>query len=186
MGMSEKVLFHIDLEKALEAVVWLANKMPGIDIYHIGKILFYADKKHLNRYGRPITGDNYVKMPYGPGPSAVLDIINLNSYSFSAGFIDAIESAIEVSNNRNKNTIALREPDTDHFSESDLECLEESLADNGSKSFSLLKEKTHDEPCYNNTADSDFIDYRLMVDDTNEYAEEIRSHILEQSEYIRF
>jgi hypothetical protein len=27
----------------------LANRKPGIDIYHVAKVLFYADKMHINK-----------------------------------------------------------------------------------------------------------------------------------------
>jgi uncharacterized phage-associated protein len=50
--------YQMNYEKAIEVVVWLANKNPGIDIYHVAKILYYAEKTHLNRHGRPIIGFN--------------------------------------------------------------------------------------------------------------------------------
>jgi len=183
LGMKDKILFNLDLAKALEAIVWLAHKMPGIDIYHIGKVLFYADKKHLNKHGRPVLGDDYVKMKFGPAPLNILNIVNLNNYSFPSNFLDTIEAAIKVQN-RNKNTTALRKPDTDYFSKSDIRCLEESFKENGDKSFEFLLKKTHNEPCYKNTIDSDFIDYSLMLDDSSKHSESIKSSIYEHSESI--
>ena len=65
------VRYEISYDKAIEVLVWLANTKPGIDIYHVCKVLFYADKSHINKYLRPIIGDYYIKMDYGPVPSGV-------------------------------------------------------------------------------------------------------------------
>jgi len=180
--MSDKALFNIDLEKALEVIVWLAQQKPGLDIYHIAKVLFYADKKHLNKYARPVVGDTYKKMRFGPAPSCVLDIINLNGFNFSQKFLDSIESSIAVQG-RNKNTTALRSPDLSYLSKSDINCLAESLSENGDRSFDVLFNVTHNERCYEETEESDYIDYRLMVDESNEHADEIKHLIFEQSKY---
>src|SRR5580658_6560324 len=58
--------YAIRTGKVLEAIVWLAAAAPEIDIYHLVKAAFYADKYHLNRYGRPIAGDDYQADIYGP------------------------------------------------------------------------------------------------------------------------
>ncbi len=44
--MGNRIDYRINYEKAIETIVWLASEKPGIDIYHLGKVLFYADKKH--------------------------------------------------------------------------------------------------------------------------------------------
>ena len=40
------------------------------------KLLFFADKLHLNRYGRPILGDCYFCLDHGPVPSFSLNEMN--------------------------------------------------------------------------------------------------------------
>lgn len=54
MTEDTKVSYRINYEKAIEAIVWLVNEKPEIDLYHISKVLFYADKAHLNKYARPL------------------------------------------------------------------------------------------------------------------------------------
>lgn len=58
--------YSVNTSKALEVILWLSSECPGIDIYHVVKGAFYADKHHLNEYGRPIAGDDYIADQYGP------------------------------------------------------------------------------------------------------------------------
>src|SRR3954447_26379931 len=55
-----------DTAKVLEVILWLATECPGIDVYHVVKCAYYADKRHINMYGRPIAGDWYEADEYGP------------------------------------------------------------------------------------------------------------------------
>ena len=49
--------------------------------YDIVKSLFLADKAHLNRYGRPITFDNYFAMKDGPVPNLAYNLLKRDNYS---------------------------------------------------------------------------------------------------------
>ena len=61
-------------EKSLQAVLYVANRLERKDFHKIFKVLYFADREHLTKYGRPITGDTYVAMEYGPVPSMIYDI----------------------------------------------------------------------------------------------------------------
>ena len=61
-------------EKSLQAVLYVANRLKRRDFHKIFKVLYFADREHLAKYGRPITGDTYVAMEYGPVPSMIYDI----------------------------------------------------------------------------------------------------------------
>jgi uncharacterized phage-associated protein len=37
--------------------------------------MYFADRKHLEKYGRFICGDSYVAMKHGPVPSEIYDIL---------------------------------------------------------------------------------------------------------------
>jgi len=45
------------------------NKMKAL------KLLFFADRFHLRKYGRPITNDEYFAMNFGPVPSGGKDLV---------------------------------------------------------------------------------------------------------------
>lgn len=44
------------------------------------KLIYFADRYHLRRYGRPITGDEYLAMPYGPVASGAKDLAEMSDF----------------------------------------------------------------------------------------------------------
>lgn len=138
--------FKIDLRKAIEAIVYIASRAPVPDIYHVGKIVYFADLHHLESYGRLILGDKYIAMEHGPAPSAVYDLIKdvRDDRKFSRVYRQAKE-AFAVSRDGSHRVEALREPNLTLLSESDIESLNASIAENGALSFGRLKEKSHDD-----------------------------------------
>src|SRR5260370_34242127 len=65
--------------KILAAIAYVIafgeTRKLGVTQYDILKTIFLADKAHLNKYGRPITFDNYVAMRAGPVPSLAYDLL---------------------------------------------------------------------------------------------------------------
>jgi hypothetical protein len=177
------IRFKVSYSKAIESIVWLANKQPGIDIYHIVKILFYADKEHLNKYGRPILGDVYIHADNGPMPSAVRDIVTKSDF-LSPMHIKKVDDSLKIKG-KYYNTRAKRKPDLDYFSKSDIECLENSFKDNAHLTFDELYRKSHQEKCYLQTGDRDNIDYALMIDEDNPHREELLEDLLEYSMHLQ-
>ncbi len=62
-----------DIRKILEAISYVIaegrRRCLLVEQYDILKTLFLADKSHLNKFGRPVTFDNYFAMRAGPVPS---------------------------------------------------------------------------------------------------------------------
>jgi uncharacterized phage-associated protein len=138
-------IMQFDSEKALEAILYVAANAPNPDVYHVGKILYFADRKHLDRYGRLITGDTYIAMKYGPVASNTYDMIKLarghGRYLPDGSEVSDILSALSVSNNK---VMAHRPPDDDAFSDSDIECIDEAIAEIGHLTFSKITNMSHD------------------------------------------
>lgn len=132
--------FYFDESKALSVVLFILGKMKGkIDRHKLSKILYFADQKHLARYGRPVLGDKYIAMSNGPVPSTLYDAIKSiddDRYSF-----DLFKN--NLSSEGKYYIISDHEPDLDELSESDIECLTESLKENAHLSFSRLTNKSH-------------------------------------------
>jgi len=182
--MNKPIAFRVNYEKSIETIVWLANKNKGLDIYHVAKVLFYADKLHVNRYARPILGDTYICMDYGPVPSAIRDLINENSW-LSPDYLQKLSESVTIEKAPYPKIFPKRDPDMNYFSGTDIECLEESLKEYGDKSFDDLKQITHDEKCWIEAGINQPIDYALFVDKENPYREEILEEMFQTAAYAQ-
>ena len=149
-----------DRDKAIEVIKFVAKNAPNPDIYWIGKILYFADLIHLQKYGRLICGDDYAAIPYGTVPSATLDLMRqARRFAEVPEFHPAIgEFEIEGKNK----VVPLREPNIDFFSESDIECLNASIKENGNLTFSQLHEKSVDS-AYKSADVNGFIDIEEII-----------------------
>jgi uncharacterized phage-associated protein len=63
-----------DFDKTINSALYVAEKIKTKDLHKIFKILYFADRGHLVKYGRPITGDTYIKMNNGPVPTNLYNI----------------------------------------------------------------------------------------------------------------
>ena len=72
-AMSTKFAARRKYRKALETVVYLANKDQRQ--YWVLKAIYLADKENLSKYGRQIFGDRYIAMQLGPVPSLAYVIV---------------------------------------------------------------------------------------------------------------
>ena len=66
-----------DKTKALNALLYVANRVQRKDFHKIFKIIYFADRQHLAEWGRPITGDTYIAMDAGPVPSRMYDMLKI-------------------------------------------------------------------------------------------------------------
>lgn len=155
--------FPFDEKKALEALVFVAEKWAGITPFYAAKVFFFAEKDHLNRFGRPIVGDRYIAMENGPVPSIVYDwfkgAIDL------MGDPDAIIEALEFNRNGRVVTVtAKRRPDLDYLSSTDVAALESAIAFCQGKTFRQLSDLAHHEPAWQAAPLNAEMDQRLMID----------------------
>jgi uncharacterized phage-associated protein len=133
-----------EVGKAIEAILFVATKLANPTFHSVSKVFYFADKKHLERYGRLICGDSYVAMKHGPVPSQTYDIMRV---PVGRGWVnpdqaELIQSAFDVSSRCRIE--AKRQPELRQLSESEIECLAESVAEYGSKSFGELTRLSHD------------------------------------------
>jgi uncharacterized phage-associated protein len=133
---------HLDLDKAIETILYVARSLPERSQYWVLKAIYFADKRHLQRYGRFIFGEDYVAMEQGPVPSGAYDLVKaargLNPWCQEP---EGVGSAFSM---RGNYIIPLRDPDLDVFSKSDLECLDEAIEEVRPLSFGELKARSHD------------------------------------------
>jgi len=149
-----------DRQKAIETIKYIASTAPNPDIYWIGKILYFADQLHLQRYGRLICGDDYAAMQYGPVPSGTYDLLRT---ARMFGNMPDLHPAIGEFEIQGKNkVVALRKPDLTVFSDSDIACIKESIERYGSLTFPQLKKISHDK-AFDSADPNGFIDIEQIV-----------------------
>ena len=69
--------FEFNLEKLVQAIAYFSKaSVPDLTKLKAAKLLYFADKQHLLEYGRPIIGDVYWCMDWGPVPSFALNEMN--------------------------------------------------------------------------------------------------------------
>lgn len=174
-----------DRDTAMEAVLYVAQNIgQRKDMHKIFKTLYFADREHLSRYGRSITGDIYIAMSYGPVPSKIDDIFKAvrgDSY-----FSDRADDLKEYFHFVNKYVIeANRKANLDYLSETDLECLDLSIEKCKGKSFEELTNMSHDLAWTNTKKDREMSVKDILREngDTEEYVEYISCKLEEEKAF---
>jgi uncharacterized phage-associated protein len=139
--------FNPDKEKILEVILYIINKWKGLSQYDILKTIFLADRAHMNKYGRPITFDNYVAMEHGPVPSLTYDLLKPET-RFDEYFDEERPWNTIPDGNINQFVKAKREFNKNVLSKSDIHTLDSALDIITSLSFAQIKRLTHGDPAY--------------------------------------
>lgn len=135
---------QFDKEKLIEVVLYIINTTKGLDYYHIFKILYFAQQKHLCKWGSRIVADDFIAMEYGPVPTKLYSAVR-NNECYAEELIPLFTETIGFAGKDASNTLlAKRNPNMEYLSPADIESLDESIAENKGLSFGELKEKSHD------------------------------------------
>ena len=179
-------LFKYD--RAINSLLYSLKKLGDTsDMHKLCKILYFADQRHLSEYGRSITGDTYIAMQFGPVPSCVDDILKaLRGDSFFS-FVPEIEKLKSCMTFENRFIIrALKEPDMDELSASDIKCLDFAIGICKNKSFAELTEFSHGLAWGNTQRDRAISvkDILREVGDEEAYAEYISDNLKTQAAFL--
>lgn len=134
-------------EQALELVLYVAKRLPHPSFHSISKVLYFADREHLSRYGSLMTGDTYVAMRHGPVPTSIYNMLKaaagrrepfvpIEWFDLVAGAL-AVEGTYRVR--------AMRDPNLQMISVAQRACLDASIKQNGRLGFERLARKSHDD-----------------------------------------
>lgn len=163
------IRFSFNPEKAVQTVLWALRNKPSLTKHTISKVLFFADRYHLNKYGRPVLGSNYCAMKYGPVPSEIYDMIKdqfcVHSEALGLEKLPFYQHGHHIH-------IEDDVPDQyDLISESDIEALNFSIENYADIGFSKLTEISHEDLGWKKAWDlcpNSRIDYVDMIDDTED------------------
>lgn len=172
-----------DKDVTLNAVLYILAGMGGeADMHKVFKTLYFADQRHLSKYGRTITGDVYIAMRYGPVPSKTDDIfksVRGDSY-FQPGDLEGYFHFVNrwlVKNDK--------AADMDYLSDTDVECLDAAISLCKDKSFDELTMLSHGMAYANTAKDSrmSYADILMEVGDTDDYARYITDKLELESSF---
>lgn len=132
-------------KKATQALNFFAVKRDGrINKMKAIKLIFLADKLHLRKYGRPIIGDSYLAMKFGPVGSQTKNIAELSD---RLPKVIASYARRYIKPTSDKNTFtSVSSVDFDLFSKTDMECLNSICEEFSDKDQFELADITHKYP----------------------------------------
>lgn len=134
-------------EKAIDAILFISTRLGApADVYASLKAIYFADRYHLEQFGRQIYGEVYTAMENGPVPSGAYDIVKFVGGRASLPVI-APGASDAMTADKFKIT-PKRDPDLDLFSKSDLICLELGIERVRGKTFSQIKDDSHSRAYY--------------------------------------
>jgi uncharacterized phage-associated protein len=139
----DRLHFKFDYIKGTQALNFFASKEGGhINKMKALKLVYFADRYHLRKYGRLITNDSYVAMEHGPVPSSSRDIIESSDYldesarTYAQEFLESSERTLS----------SVCKLDTNVLSDSDIEALEFAWKTFGHMNQFELRDQTHNYP----------------------------------------
>ncbi len=133
--------FREDVATQAAGVLLALTKGKRMDRYNLVKLLYLCERESLKRWGRPITFDIYVRMPFGPALSMTYDRIKhhpeagkrkrsyWDRYIVSEGKMVCLRAGDETPRDR--------------LSPAEQELIEGIFAEHAHKTFEQLKQLTH-------------------------------------------
>ena len=133
------------------AMLYIINKVDSIDTLHLFKILYFADREHLAKYGRHIIHDDFRAIDMGPIPSCIYSAIKVvqgKNRPEDYSSLEDLFNSIEISDRLHYVIKAKEQPDMDELSASDVQCLDDSFEENRLVDTYDLSKKSHDYAWY--------------------------------------
>lgn len=153
--MVSEIKFQFEPEKLVQALAYFAGaQLPSLDKLKAAKLLYFCDKYHLLKYGRPVMGDVYFCLDHGPVPSASLNLMNdaMNPDDFKgrpAPFQKLFQRFLDVDKTcRYPVFVRKADPGLDLFSKSEIEALDFTVQKYGRLSPWRLRGLSHRDPTW--------------------------------------
>jgi uncharacterized phage-associated protein len=168
-----------DQRKALHALLFVVTHLPKpANVYNALKCLYFADRKHLQEYGRQIYGETFYALEHGPAPSAAYEIIKYANgrAKWDLQFPEAIE-LLDV----NDIHVSARGPaDTELLSRSDMACLLDAARKYGKMTFGRLKNLSHQGKAFENADPNGEMRLADLIDELRD-GKAVASHLKDRN-----
>jgi uncharacterized phage-associated protein len=150
------IKFEFNLDKLIHAIAFFSrNGIDDLTKLKVAKMLYFADKKHLLEFGRPIIGDVYFCMEFGPVPSFALnemnEAINRSEVVSDCSDYNKISEVLRVKKpfwSRYYHFEAKQPFDRRVFAASELSVLDFVAREYGRRSAKQLVDLSHNEPTW--------------------------------------
>ena len=141
--------FEFDLEKLIQAIVFFSKHgVQDLTRLKLAKLLFFADREHLLKHGRPVFGDEYFALDFGPLPSRSIDFLEEMEQGIALPDRDRFDRYLSIEAAQRPCFVARGPEDFDVFSESEISVLETVLARHASCTASQLVALTHEDAAW--------------------------------------
>lgn len=132
--------------KLVQLLAFLASKGSDNQINKLKaiKLVWAADRYHLRKYGRTVSGDDYYALKLGPVASQLKNIADKDKEYLPEAYLEYAEKFIRTSTN--KRSITSVNTDTDLLSDSDKEALDFALENFGEYTGFEIAELSHNYP----------------------------------------
>ena len=134
------------------------------------KLLFYADFLHFEKYGRPILGDTYFRLPGGPAPTESYDLYKDNFQKEQKADLKKYFAVIneKVGGYQMQRINPLKEYDPNVFSESDIEIMSQVAKKFYNVSGTELAGETHKIPFVKEASHMLELDYENILEESSD------------------
>jgi len=141
---------ELNLDKVVEAINYLAQKVTNLHKVKLMKMLWYSDMLNFKRHGKSITGLVYSALPMGAVPEGYDEIVLLDSVSYdivhygdNIGYRFKPTPGVEIKN----------------LSDFELETIDKIISEFGNLSTQEIVDRMHDEEAYKCTSNNCVIPY---------------------------
>ena len=142
------MLQKFDHEAARAAVLYVAQRVAEPTFHKIGKVFYFADRQHLETYGRLMFGESYTAFEFGPLPLSVYEELKaVREQRLSpeeVGYHIAMQM-VRGSPRPAPVVQPMQAPDLDELSVAMIRSLDASIERYGTKTFDELVTLSHDD-----------------------------------------
>lgn len=147
--------------KFTELLLYVAGRLEGDragGATKLNKVLFFADFAHVRRTGAPITGVEYQKLPQGPAPRRLKPVRDALIARGEASVVKEQFLGYEL-----HRLVPLRPADTSVFSESELQTIDQVLADLEGLNARQVSDLSHEEAGWRLVDEGEVIPYEAAL-----------------------
>jgi len=135
-------MVRLSLDKLEHLILYIAQQYqhdPNFGLTRLAKVLFWADFRRYRQTGEAITGSDYIKMPNGPMPEGLDDILQGLQR----------EGALRVESRKHgdytqRRAVPVREPDMQLFSADEVRLIDQVIAENRGRSARDVSALSHE------------------------------------------